>query len=231
MRNVAGDPAATVTIALTFGVLKMITSDMGRIDLDLLMAPLAKHSFRFVALDVETASREHRSICQIGLGCAADDGSVLTWSCYVNPQTEFTPFNTELHGISARTVEHAPTFPELWPVLAPFLGRHPLVQHSRFDEKAIASACRLYGLSIPPWYWTDSVVVARKAWPELKGNGGHGLGNLKKVLNLDFHHHDAGEDARASALVVLKAQERLGVELSKLVPPLKAEQLAFDFKK
>lgn len=200
-------------------------------DLDLLMAPIANRDFRFVALDVETASREHGSICQIGLGCATADGSVLTWSCYVDPQTEFSSFNTELHGISAQTVSAAPTFPELWPALAPFLARHPMVQHSRFDEKAIAAACRLYGIKPPPWYWTDSVVIARKAWPELKGNGGHGLGNLKKVLGLEFHHHDAGEDARASAQIVLKAQEVMGVELAKLVPPVKPEQLAFDFKK
>ncbi len=40
----------------------------------------------------------------------------------------------------------------------------------------------------------------------VKGNGGHGLANLKQVLNLDFHHHDAGEDARAAAMVVLRAQ-------------------------
>lgn len=202
---------------------------MGQIDLAHLMAPLAQHDFRFVALDVETASREHGSICQIGLGCAAMDGSVRTWSCYVNPQTDFAPFNTELHGISAKTVADAPTFAELWPVLAPFLARHPLVQHSRFDERAIAEACRLCGISPPPWYWTDSVVVARKAWPELKGNGGHGLGNLKKVLGLKFHHHDAGEDARASAQVVLKARDVLGGELSKLVPSLKPQQLVFDF--
>ncbi|WP_421747448.1 3'-5' exonuclease [Cognatishimia sp.] len=204
---------------------------MANSNLTHLMSPLAKQSFRFVALDVETASREHGSICQIGLGCAAMDGSVQTWSCYVNPQTEFAPFNTELHGISANTVRDAPTFPQLWPVLAPFLAQYPLVQHSRFDEKAIAAACRLYQIPPPPWYWSDSVVIARKAWPELKGNGGHGLGNLKKVLGLSFHHHDAGEDARASAQVVLKAKEAMGVELGKLIPPLKPQQLAFDFKK
>lgn len=45
-----------------------------------------------------------------------------------------------------------------------------------------------------------------QALHELKGNGGHGLANLKQVLNLDFHHHDAGEDARAAAMVVLRAQ-------------------------
>jgi len=32
------------------------------------------------------------------------------------------------------------------------------------------------------------------------------LANLKKVLDLDFHHYEAGGDARAAALVVLRVQ-------------------------
>lgn len=194
-------------------------------DFPTLMAPLWAGRFRFVALDVETANRDSASICQIGLGCAAENGDVLTWSCYVDPQMEFTPFNTELHGISAATVADAPIFPTLWSVLEPFLARHALVQHSRFDEKAIDAACRLHGLARPGWYWVDSVKVARKAWPEFKGKGGHGLGHLKKALGLSFHHHDAGEDARASAQVVLKAQKQMGIPLSDLVPPPKPTQL------
>jgi DNA polymerase III epsilon subunit-like protein len=61
-------------------------------------------------------------------------------------------------------------------------------------------------LSVPEWIWKDSVQVARKAWPELTGNGGHGLASLKRYLGLAFEHHDAGEDARAAAEVVLHAE-------------------------
>ena len=45
-----------------------------------------------------------------------------------------------------------------------------------------------------------SVRIAQRAWPEFKGNGGHGLSHLKQRLQLDFRHHDAQEDARAAAL-------------------------------
>ena len=68
-------------------------------------------------------------------------------------------------------------------------------QLPKFEEE-------LYG----PWEWRDSVQVARRAWPELKGNGGHGLSMLKKHLGLQIKHHDAGEDARTSAEVVLHAE-------------------------
>ena len=49
-------------------------------------------------------------------------------------------------------------------------------------------------------------------WPELKGNGGHGLASLKSHLNLQFHHHDGEEDARAAAEIVLLAEKRTGLE-------------------
>ncbi len=162
--------------------------------------------FQFIALDVETACGDSASICQIGLACVGYDETIQTWSVYVDPQMPFAPFNTKLHGIGSQTVRDAQTFAQIWPDLLPLLSRHPMVQHSRFDEHAINAACIARGMPRPRLTWHDSVAIARAAWPELKGNGGHGLANLKQVLGLDFHHHDAGEDARAAAMVVLRAQ-------------------------
>ncbi len=169
-----------------------------------------KGPFRFIALDVETASRDSASICQIGIACVRRDNHIKTYTTYVNPEQSFAPFNTELHGIDAATVASAPSFPEAWEMLKPLLQLHHLVQHSSFDSRAIEAACRAYRLPNADLSWSDSVKIARKAWPEFKGNGGHGLGNLKQELRLSFQHHDAGEDARAAAQVVLLAERRLG---------------------
>ena len=80
-------------------------------------------------------------------------------------------------------------------------------------------ACRTYGLPELDWRRADSVQIARRAWPEFRGNGGHGLGHLKKALALEFNHHDAGEDAKAAALVVLRAEAHTGKGLEELMPP------------
>lgn len=162
--------------------------------------------FQFIALDVETACGNSASICQIGIACVGYDESIQTWSTYVDPQMPFALFNIDLHGIGPDTVQDAQNFAQVWPGLVPLLSRHPMVQHSRFDEHAINAACKVHGLPPPRLSWHNSVSIARAAWPELKGNGGLGLANLKQALNLDFHHHDAGEDARAAAMVVLRAQ-------------------------
>lgn len=183
--------------------------------------------FRFIALDVETAGKTIGGICQIGLCFVSDTGTVQTYSVLIDPEEPFEPFNTELHGISAETVAGSETFPTIYASLFDLLNTHSLVQHSTFDEKALTSACARYGVPMITSHWTNSVTIARQAWPALKGAGGHGLASLKKHLGLAFNHHDAGEDARAAATIILRAEDVLGMPLSHLKIN---RQLAFHFE-
>ncbi|PZQ49935.1 MAG: hypothetical protein DI556_09955 [Rhodovulum sulfidophilum] len=168
--------------------------------------------FRFIALDVETANSDRSSICQIGLACVTAGGEITTFSTYVDPEDDFSAGNIRIHGITPDTVHGSPTWPAILPTLVPLLDRAPIVQHSSFDRTAVHAACEKHSLPKPNWHWHDSVRIARKAWPQLTGNGGHGLANLKSFLRLDFAHHDAGEDARAAAQVVLMAEIALGID-------------------
>ena len=176
-------------------------------------------SFRFVALDVETACSDVASICQIGLACVQPDNQIQTFSMLVNPGTRFDPFNIQLHGIGPDHVADALRFPDALDALLPLLTKHHLIQHSNFDKLAVNAACGFCGIATPDLRWSDSVTIARRAWPELKGNGGHGLANLKRTLNLQFRHHDAGEDARAAAMVVLRAEVHLRLPFEELIKP------------
>jgi len=169
-----------------------------------------KPPYRFIAFDVETANRNAHSICQVGLACVDDWGQITSFSLLVDPAEAFADFNTELHGISAATCQNAPLFPAIIAALAPLMVQQPIVQHSGFDARAVAAACGWHGLDVPALHWVDSVTIARRAWPEFRGNGGHGLGHLKQALKLEFQHHDAGEDARAAAEVVLAAEAKTG---------------------
>lgn len=184
-------------------------------------------NLRFIAVDVETAGYDIASICQIGFAFVGFDSSIATYSAYIDPCMPFAAGNTRLHGIDAVTVKNAPKFVDVLPDLRPVLEAYPLIQHSRFDEKAFDAACQLADLQVLKSVWADSVAIARQAWPELRGNGGHGLANLKKVLGLQFKHHDAGEDARAAAEVVLKAEASMGRTITMLNT---SQQLVFDFQ-
>lgn len=180
---------------------------------------LPEGPFRFIALDVETANSGASSICQIGLACVTYNGAVHVASTLIDPEQPFFDFNVNLHGIGPAQVRGAPKFPAVLQQIAPLLGQHLIIQHSTFDRGAINGACRAYGLPEPGWKWADSVQIARRAWPEFRGNGGHGLGHLKQALALEFEHHDAGEDAKAAALVVLRAEGHTGRTLEDLISP------------
>ncbi|WP_193175438.1 3'-5' exonuclease [Oricola nitratireducens] len=185
--------------------------------------PFPAGPFRFMALDVETANNDRGSICQIGVACVRPDSSIETWVTYVDPQTSRWMF-TSIHGITNTMVSGAPTFEQVLPVLEGALSGITVYQHSGFDRSAIRAACAAVDLPEPEWEWQDSVTVARQAWPELKGNGGHGLASLKNHLGLSFDHHDAGEDARAAAEVVLHAE---GARIA-IVPEIENVEVADD---
>ena len=110
-------------------------------------APL-NGNLRFIAVDVETAAYDVSSICQIGLACVGFDGAIATYSAYIDPLVPFAMGNTQLHGIDASTVKGAPPFRDVLPGLRTIMEAHPLVQHSRFDEKAFDGACALADLPV-----------------------------------------------------------------------------------
>ncbi|MFE3839407.1 exonuclease domain-containing protein [Pseudogemmobacter sonorensis] len=177
--------------------------------------------FRFIALDVETANDDPASICQIGLAFVRLDNSITTWATYVDPDDYFSPSNTAIHGINEDTIlnAEAPFFEHALAHIAPALKNHTVFQHSDFDRRCVAAACSACDIDVPAIKWADSVRVAQRAWPELKGNGGHGLASLRNYLGLTFRHHDGEEDARASAEVVLRAEAATGATFDDLTMP------------
>ena len=147
---------------------------------DHLDAELPRGDFRFIALDVETACSDAASICQIGIACVRPDNRIETFATLVNPRMRFSSFNIQLHGIGPQHVADAPDFRTAFSRLSPLLSRHHLIQHSSFDKRAIHAACASTAQDATDWTWGDSVKIARRAWPEFVGNGGHGLGHLKR---------------------------------------------------
>jgi len=174
------------------------------------MNDFADWNFRFIAVDVETANPNNFSICQIGLAGVTRDGQIITTSTLIDPEEDFEPKFEKIHGITEEMVLGAPTFDEIIDEMRSYLENKTLIQHSNFDQRALNMACHVYGLPKLQADWVDSVQIARRVWPELKEDGGHGLANRKTKLGLEFKHHDAEEDARAAAQVVLLAEEQSG---------------------
>ena len=161
----------------------------------------------FTVVDVETANHSRASVCQIGIVQVRDSRICGEWQSLVDPEGSFHSFHTGLHGIDANAVRGAPTFPDLYGELERHLGRSVTVGHSSFDRQALNQTAEKYNLPMFPVAWLDSIVIARDAWPGLPN---YKLKQLAEMLRIDFRHHDALEDARAAAEVVLRACSATG---------------------
>ena len=165
----------------------------------------------FCALDVETANADRASICQIGIVGVCRDEVVGRWRTFVDPEDWFDPFNTSIHGIDAGAVRGAPTFPEVYEDLCDKLGGRIVVSHTSFDRTAVSRAVARYGLAPLSIHWVDSARIARRAWSDRYGKRGYGLQNIASDLGIRYQPHDALEDARAAAEVVLHACAETGI--------------------
>lgn len=159
----------------------------------------------FNAIDVETANADRASICQIGIVHVRGGRIVDRWKTLVNPEDWFDPWNVSIHGIDERDVRKSPTLPEVRDELRRRLRGSVLVSHTSFDRVAFERAMMRYHLERLQVTWLDSARIARRAWPDRYGQRGYGLKNVANDLDVSFAHHDALEDARAAAEIVLHA--------------------------
>ena len=159
----------------------------------------------FNAIDVETANANRASICQIGIVHVRDGQVRDRWQTLVDPEDWFDEWNVSIHGIDEKDVRNSPTLPELRSTLRKRLRGSVVVSHTSFDRVAFERAMTKYTLEPLQVTWLDSAKIARRAWPERFGRKGYGLKKVAEALDIQFKHHDALEDARAVAEIVLRA--------------------------
>lgn len=167
----------------------------------------------FVAIDVETANPNLGSICQVGIATVRGGRVVDAWCQLVDPKAYFDPFNVHIHGIDADRVRGAATFRDIFPEISSRVAGSVIVSHTGFDRAAMSSAARRYQITLGEFTWLDSARVVRRAWPEKYATRGYGLANVAAELGISFKHHDAGEDARAAAEVLLRACEMASLDI------------------
>lgn len=177
----------------------------------------------FVAIDVETANADRASICQIGIVKYENGVLAEEWKSYVDPEDHFDAINVRIHGIDESTVKGAPTLLGVSDRLHSFLKGSIVVCHTFFDRVALNKASQRYNVSLPECRWLDSARVARCTWAECASKG-YGLYNVCAMLGYNFKHHDALEDAKAAAHILLAACSKTGSDtehwIKRLSPPI-----------
>ncbi len=176
----------------------------------------AHEELNFTAVDVETANSDVLSICQVGIAVVRSARITQVWTQLVDPRDFFDPYNTAVHGIDYDMVKGSPRFEEICEKISEYLGGM-VVSHTFFDRRALSKAFAHCGKPLHWEIWIDSAQVARRAWPEKYALRGYSLGNIASDLGIRFRHHDAGEDARVAAEIVLKAYEETSLGINTLL--------------
>lgn len=171
----------------------------------------------YIAIDFETANQYRNSACSVGLVRFIDGKE--TDSCYslIHPaKMYFIPEWTEdIHHISYNDVRDKPYFPEVWDtIVMPFINNTPgipLVAHNgtMFDMPVICECCKYFGMEIPKLDYFDSLLIARKTWPELES---HKLTQLGNHFGINYLAHDALEDSRTCGMIINLAAEKWNVK-------------------
>lgn len=161
----------------------------------------------FIALDFETAHANFP--CEIGLSRIENGIITETKSWLIKPACfpYMNPWNERVHGISNNQLKNEKSFDEIWSELKTWLVDSIIVAHNAaFDIKVLRAALACYDIAIPSMEYFCSVSLSRKTWTQLPS---HSLSALSSYHNIKFNHHRAGDDAKACAIITLKAFEQL----------------------
>lgn len=170
--------------------------------------PTQLASLNFSVLDVETATPQRHSICQIAI-CTVRDGQILgTKSWYVRPpNNEYNDFNRRIHHISPKQTADAPDFAELWQdELKGYLdGELILAHNAAFDIDCLQKVLAYYDIPQPILWFGCTVQFFRAL---MAGLPNYKLSTLCELFEIPLNHHDASSDAEATAQLILKLAEK-----------------------
>lgn len=170
----------------------------------------------FVAIDLETATSERSSICQIGITEVVDGKLAQTKSWLVQPEGNvYDPINIWIHGITPSDTKNSPSFPEVWKEVQPYLQNKIVVAHNTsFDMYALKYAFDKYEMEYPTFDYFCSLRIAKYT---IKGCYSYSLDVVLYHLGIDIgQHHKADYDSRGCALLLLKCLENEGSTLEEL---------------
>ncbi len=155
----------------------------------------------FTAIDFETANEQRSSACAIGIVCI-EDGVITEQEYHLikPPGLYFNHFNTAIHGIRKADVIDKPNFAELWPSIRHYFEHYIVVAHNAsFDMSVLRASLDYYDIPYPNLSFGCTLMMARRQWPEMS----HRLNDVAAMLDIDFLHHHALEDAEACARIAM----------------------------
>ncbi|EMI9085506.1 3'-5' exoribonuclease [Bacillus cereus] len=161
----------------------------------------------FVAFDFETANHHRHSICAVGMVFVENGEIIDTLYELINPEEDFDYYNIAIHGITPNDVKDALTFPEFYEAYKKRFENKLLVAHYLpFDGYALRDSLRRYEL---PSVYNNLLCTYQLSKKLITGEKSYTLKYLCKHFNIELNnHHNALEDARACAQLMLQLSHK-----------------------
>jgi DNA polymerase-3 subunit epsilon len=159
---------------------------------------------KIVAIDFETAAGRD-SACSVGIFVFGDTKTISEHHL-INPEIsddQWDPFAMSIHGISPSMVKKANNFKKVWERIEEVSKDAVLLAHNAsFDMSVIRYSLQRYKVAPRQLTYLCSARISKKVWPELPTTR---LEYLAEMLGIEFQHHNAQEDAKASAMVFVES--------------------------
>ncbi len=171
---------------------------------------------KFAVVDVETTGSSPARGARIVEYSAVfvEDGEIHgEYTTLVNPEAWIPRWVTRLTGIEPEMVERAPRFRDIVQRVRGSLEGRVFVAHNvGFDWRFVAEELRMADSVMPEGPRLCTVRMARRALPGLRRRG---LDSLSRYYDVSIvNRHRAGDDARATAVILLRmleAADRQGI--------------------
>ena len=166
---------------------------------------------RILLYDVETANAKNMgSICAVGWMLLENDSVTDYGYSLINPNCQFSKYNTKVHGITEADVTDAPCFCEYWKNTLQSLTTSSLVvaHNAGFDLSATEQALYNAGITDRGIDYFDTLAMFRN----LIRTDSYKLTDLASAFGYVYAQHNALEDVKALYYVLSASRKLLGFE-------------------
>ena len=162
----------------------------------------------FTAIDFETANGKLTSACSLGIAVVKNSRIVKTGYWLFRPQPfEFNYFNILITGLNEEKLRDKPLFCECWDEIKPYVENQFIVAHNAvFDISVLTQTLSFYNIPLPNLQYICTYKASQKVFDNVIN---YRLDTIANCIGFNFSHHNALEDAQASAKVLLYIAETL----------------------
>ena len=150
---------------------------------------------RLVFFAVECPNARNDRVCSFA--ALFENGESI--SRLVDPETEFHPVSSKIHGITSDMVYSEPNFRHVWTnELAPQFENRTIVGYNvEFDLNVLMKTLAAYDIPQPIWRYVDLLPAARRYFDLFN----YSLEDVMNELGVSFRDHEPVDEVEASKLV------------------------------